>query len=119
MKPIFKKGQRVRRLPGGMPSKSAGMEPGKCYTVRESRPDGLKLEGVIGTYVKDFFLPMIGTALIKPTRNGQFRFVLKAPNGEIVATSETYTTKAMAKKTLRKYAPAFEVVDLTKRKNRK
>jgi uncharacterized protein YegP (UPF0339 family) len=27
----------------------------------------------------------------------KYRFVLKAPNGEIIATSETYTTKAAAK----------------------
>ena len=30
---------------------------------------------------------------IKRTRNGQFRFVLVASNGEKIAQSETYTTK--------------------------
>jgi uncharacterized protein YegP (UPF0339 family) len=30
---------------------------------------------------------------IKRTRNGQFRFVLVAANGEKIAQSETYTTK--------------------------
>jgi uncharacterized protein YegP (UPF0339 family) len=35
--------------------------------------------------------------VIKKTSNGQYRFVLHAANGEPIATSETYTTKAAAK----------------------
>jgi len=46
---------------------------------------------------------------------GQFRFVLIGDNGEVVAQSwaESYTTKQMAKKTLKKYFPNFEIEDLT------
>jgi uncharacterized protein YegP (UPF0339 family) len=33
---------------------------------------------------------------VKTTKNGQFMFNLKAANGEIILTSETYTTKAAA-----------------------
>ncbi len=50
-----------------------------------------------------------GTAIINPTLNGQFRFNLVAANGEKVATSETYTTKAMAVKTLKRLFPEFEI----------
>ncbi len=33
---------------------------------------------------------------LKKTSSGQFRFNLKAGNGEIIATSESYTTKSGA-----------------------
>ncbi len=33
---------------------------------------------------------------LKKTASGQYRFNLKAGNGEIIATSESYTTKASA-----------------------
>ena len=33
---------------------------------------------------------------LKPTKSGQFMFNLKAGNGQIIATSEHYTTKAAA-----------------------
>ena len=33
---------------------------------------------------------------LKKTSNGQFRFNLKAGNGEIIATSESYTSKQSA-----------------------
>jgi hypothetical protein len=36
---------------------------------------------------------MAGKFEIKATRNGQFMFNLKASNGEIILTSETYKTK--------------------------
>jgi uncharacterized protein len=39
---------------------------------------------------------MAGKFVIKKTSNGQYRFNLKAANGEIIATSETYKTKAAA-----------------------
>lgn len=53
--------------------------------------------------------------IIKITRGknkGQFRFILKAKNGEIVAHShpETYTSIQMCKKTLKKYFPNFEII---------
>lgn len=53
-------------------------------------------------------------AILRKTRNSQFRFNLIGLNGEKIATSETYTTKAKAKKTLCTYFPSFEVVDKTK-----
>ena len=52
---------------------------------------------------------------IKKDKSGQYRFNLKAGNGEIIATSEAYTTKAAAKngiESVKKNAPAAEVVEL-------
>ena len=39
-----------------------------------------------------------GANVIVKTKNGQYRFNLKAGNGEIIATSQVYSTKATAKK---------------------
>lgn len=39
---------------------------------------------------------MAGTYELKRTKNGQFMFNLKAGNGQVIATSEQYTTKAAA-----------------------
>ena len=39
---------------------------------------------------------MAGKFELKKTSNGQFRFNLKASNGQIIATSESYKTKAAA-----------------------
>jgi len=39
---------------------------------------------------------MAAKFVVTTTSNGQFRFNLKAGNGEIIATSESYTTKAAA-----------------------
>jgi uncharacterized protein YegP (UPF0339 family) len=47
---------------------------------------------------------------------GQYHFVLKAGNGEIIATSERYTTKAAAKNgidSVKSNAPTAPTVDLT------
>lgn len=52
-------------------------------------------------------------AILRKTRNNQFRFNLVGNNGEKIATSETYTSKAMAKKTLKKYFPKFKLDDQT------
>lgn len=41
---------------------------------------------------------MAGTFEIYKDKKGEFRFRLKAGNGEIVATGESYPTKAGAKK---------------------
>jgi len=51
----------------------------------------------------------------KGRNKGQFRFVLIGDNGEMVADShpETYTAKAMCKKTLTKYFASFRIVDET------
>ncbi len=37
---------------------------------------------------------MAGKFVIKPTKNNGFKFDLKAGNGEVIATSEIYTTEA-------------------------
>jgi hypothetical protein len=47
---------------------------------------------------------------------GQYRFRLRAPNGEIIATGEGYTTKQGCLdgiNAVKKYAPIAPVVDLT------
>lgn len=52
---------------------------------------------------------------IKKTSNGQYRFNLVASNGQVLATSETYTRKQSAKDTIesiRKSAAAATVEDL-------
>lgn len=49
------------------------------------------------------------------SKNGEFRFRLKASNGEIIATSEGYTSKSAAQNgiaSVKKNADA-EVVDMT------
>src|SRR5215212_9157732 len=52
---------------------------------------------------------------IRRKRGGQFHFVLIGGNGQVVATSETYTTKARAKSgiaSVQKIAAAAEILDL-------
>ncbi len=47
--------------------------------------------------------------------SGEFRFRLKAPNGEIIAISEGYTTKASCLngiKSVKKNAPIAEVEEI-------
>lgn len=39
---------------------------------------------------------MAGKFELKKTSNGQFRFNLKASNGQVIATSESYKTRAAA-----------------------
>lgn len=39
---------------------------------------------------------MAGRFVVKKAKNGQYVFVLKAANGEDIATSETYKSKASA-----------------------
>lgn len=49
-------------------------------------------------------------------KSGQYRWRLKGGNGEIVAASEAYTTKASAKHTVERIqeeASTAEVIDLT------
>jgi hypothetical protein len=59
---------------------------------------------------------MAGSAkfIIFKDKKGEFRFNLKAPNGEIIATSEGYTTKDSCKngiESVKKNAPIAEVKD--------
>jgi uncharacterized protein YegP (UPF0339 family) len=59
---------------------------------------------------------MPGKFEIKKTSNGQFRFNLKATNGQIIATSESYKTKAACLngiESVRKNAPDAAVDDTT------
>ena len=59
---------------------------------------------------------MAGKFEVKATKNGQFMFNLKAPNGEIILTSEMYKTKKGLKngiksvKTNAKVAKHFKVM---------
>lgn len=53
---------------------------------------------------------------IKPTKNGEFHFVLVAPNGKVILQSETYTSKQNASKgiaSVRKYSETLTVIDKT------
>ena len=52
---------------------------------------------------------------ILKSKNNQFYFVLKATNGEIIATSETYLTKQSCKKGISaiKWAVFAPIYDLT------
>ena len=38
----------------------------------------------------------MGSYVLKTAKNGQFMFNLKAANGQVILTSEMYTTKAAA-----------------------
>jgi uncharacterized protein YegP (UPF0339 family) len=59
---------------------------------------------------------MAGKFELKKTAKGQFHFNLRAGNGEIIASSEMYESKASAQKgieSVRRNAAEAEVVDLT------
>jgi uncharacterized protein YegP (UPF0339 family) len=58
---------------------------------------------------------MAGKFEITKDKAGKYRFRLKAGNGEIIAVSEAYDTKASAKngiESVQKNAPDARVVDL-------
>lgn len=58
----------------------------------------------------------MGKFVMGPTKNGGFRFNLKAGNGEIIATSETYSTNSACKagiESVRKNAVAAKLEDQT------
>jgi uncharacterized protein YegP (UPF0339 family) len=59
---------------------------------------------------------MAGKFEIIKDKAGKYRFHLKAANGEIIASSEAYETKASAEngiESVQKNAPGATVVDLT------
>jgi len=59
---------------------------------------------------------MAGKFEIIKDKRGEYRFHLKAANGEIIATSEGYKTKASAQngiESVQKNAPGATVEDLT------
>ena len=65
---------------------------------------------------REVFIGMAGKFELKKTAGGQFHFNLKAGNGEIIATSEMYESKAAAKNgidSVRRNAADAELVDLT------
>jgi uncharacterized protein YegP (UPF0339 family) len=58
---------------------------------------------------------MAGKFELYADRSGGYRFRLNAGNGEVIATSESYTTKAAAKngiESVKTNAPGAEVVDV-------
>ncbi|MBQ3865480.1 MAG: YegP family protein [Clostridia bacterium] len=58
----------------------------------------------------------MGKFVVKQTKNGGFRFNLKAGNGEIIATSETYNTDSACKngiESVRKNAVDAKLEDQT------
>jgi uncharacterized protein YegP (UPF0339 family) len=59
---------------------------------------------------------MAGKFVLKKGPTGKYRFALKAGNGEIIATSELYNSKAAAKngiESVRENAKAAALVDET------
>ena len=59
---------------------------------------------------------MAGKFELKATKSGQFVFNLKAGNGQVIATSEQYTTKAAALKgieSVKQHAADASVDDIT------
>ena len=59
---------------------------------------------------------MAGKFELKKSKSGQYYFVLKAANGEVIAQSEQYTTKSAAKhgiESVQKNAAAANTEDLT------
>lgn len=59
---------------------------------------------------------MAGKFEIFKDNSGEFRFHLKASNGDIIAVSQVYETKASAKNgiaSVQKSVPGASVVDLT------
>ncbi|WP_434355208.1 YegP family protein [Parasalinivibrio latis] len=63
---------------------------------------------------------MPGKFELKTANNGQFMFNLKASNGQVILTSELYTTKAAAQngiESVRKNAPLDERFERRENKN--
>jgi uncharacterized protein YegP (UPF0339 family) len=61
---------------------------------------------------------MAGKFEISKDKAGKYRFHLKAANGEIIAASQGYETRASAEKgieSVRSHAPGAKVEDLTER----
>jgi uncharacterized protein YegP (UPF0339 family) len=59
---------------------------------------------------------MAGKFVLKKNAAGKYHFVLKAGNGEIIATSETYNSKAAAKngiESVQQNAPGATIDDET------
>lgn len=54
--------------------------------------------------------------IIKPSKDGQFYFNLTAKNGQVIATSEMYTTKAACEngiESVKENAPLAQIDDQT------
>jgi hypothetical protein len=57
---------------------------------------------------------MIIKTVSKGPRKGQFRFLLKGANGEVIAQGETYTVKHNIVSLHKDHFPDFELVDKSK-----
>jgi hypothetical protein len=58
----------------------------------------------------------MGKFTIKESSNNQFYWLLKADNNEIIATSETYTTKQACKDSIeavKRIVPSADIIDET------
>ena len=58
----------------------------------------------------------MGKFVMKTTKNGKIKFDLKATNGQVIATSEVYTTEAACRngiESVQKNAPVANVEDQT------
>ncbi len=63
---------------------------------------------------------MAGKFEISKDKSGKFRFHLRAANGEIIAASQGYETRASAEKgieSIKANAPDAKVVDLTEQES--
>lgn len=111
----FKVGDKVKCIEG----QSKALIHEKIYTVVSQEGELVRLAEVESRWYASRFIPAYrGTAEIKLTRSGHYRFTLKGKNGEVVATShgETYTRKAKCLQTLKRLFGEFEIVDKTKKK---
>ncbi len=57
---------------------------------------------------------MIIKTVSKGPKKGEFRFLLKAANGEVIAHGETYISKQSVTELHSKHFSDFEIVDKTK-----
>lgn len=63
---------------------------------------------------------MAAKFVLKRVSNGKFRFTLIATNGQVIATSEAYESKASALKgveSLKRNAPTAQLEDLSEKAN--
>jgi uncharacterized protein YegP (UPF0339 family) len=68
----------------------------------------------------NLFFQLVAKFEISKDHAGKFRFHLKAPNGEIIAASQGYETKASAEKgieAIKTHAPSAKVEDHTDAKS--
>lgn len=108
----FIKGDRVELLNANF----SDLTKGGIYRIKSvtGRLIGIGNYMFVPSDIKLFKPAPRNTAVIKRTRNGGFRTTLVGKNGEVMYTSEVYTTKVKAIKTARQVVPDFIIVDKTK-----